>query len=102
MKNTKDNRGAEKEERKMKNMDKKMFVVFGSEDGTIGVYSNMKLAYQKSLSYLLQNADVDDIHIDDKKLSYQNAVKQLSKYGLVEIVTRDRTQATITRFWLND
>ena len=32
-------------------MDKKIYIVNGSEDGRLGVYSNLKKAYEKAIQY---------------------------------------------------
>jgi hypothetical protein len=39
----------------MKNEDKKIYLVTGSHDGQLGVYSNVKYAYQKCEEYLSSN-----------------------------------------------
>jgi len=36
-------------------MDKKIYIVNGSEDGRLGVYSNLKKAYGKAIKYMEHN-----------------------------------------------
>lgn len=60
----------------MKNEDKKMYIVTGSHDGTIGVYSNVKYAYQKCEEYLCNN---------EIKTSYNQALKKCKKgYAFID------------------
>lgn len=81
---------------------KKVYVVFGSEDGDLGVYTNMKLAYEASLNYLCQNGDIceDECYIEGKA-SYSKACARLTKYRTVSIAAHDGVIAMITQFDLN-
>jgi hypothetical protein len=40
-------------------MDKKMYIVKGSEDGNLGIYSNLKKAYAKAIKYNEHNEERD-------------------------------------------
>lgn len=63
----------------MKNEDKKIYLVSGSHDGPIGVYSNVKFAYQACEKYL-QNNEI--------KTSYNQALKTC-KNGYAHIETEE-------------
>lgn len=54
----------------MKNEDKRMYVVKGTEDGNIGVFTNIKLAYACAFDYVK-----DDIGTDEKLISYSTITK---------------------------
>tara|TARA_R110002020_G_scaffold389229_1_gene599814 strand:- start:235 stop:504 length:270 start_codon:yes stop_codon:yes gene_type:complete len=54
-------------------MDKKMYIVRGSEDGTLGVYSNLKRAYAKAIKYneYIKESDIK---------SYAKVCKQFNEH----------------------
>lgn len=89
---------------------RKLFTVKGSEDGMLGVYSNVKRAYTRAMQYLNQNGAVkctvafltdDGKSIIEKPASYINVCKKLTDPGVAQIEAEDRVDATIERFYLN-
>jgi hypothetical protein len=53
---------------------KKIFIVRGSEDGNLGVYSNVKLAYERSCDYLDQCEE-------QPSLTYNQVCKEVKGWG---------------------
>jgi len=77
----------------MKNEDKKVFVVRGSEDGNLGVFSNKKLAFECAMHYM-NNCDY-------KTKSYSKVCKELNEDWYC-IITDGFIVAQIECFWLNN
>ena len=88
----------------MKNQNKKMYVVRGSDDGNLGVYSNLKLAYAEAKRYME--------HHEYPLKSYSKVCKEFkdNDYWIwsVDIVDDDKiitytmsTNATIEKYYLN-
>ena len=76
----------------MKNEDRKVYTVFGSEDGMLGVYTNVKLAYDKCLEYL-SNEEVIT--------SYSQALKICKNWGGT-IESKSYVHCRIEVFHLNN
>lgn len=82
-------------------MDKKIYIVNGSEDGRLGVYSNLKKAYKKASQY--------GLHWEDRKLkSYAKVCKEFNEHKnywcwSVEVDNNYNRNggATIELFYLN-
>jgi hypothetical protein len=73
---------------------KKVFVVRGSHDGNIGVYGNVKGAYEKCLEYLHD-------HVNEINTSYSQALKGCKSWGCrIETDCYDMS-CTIEVFYLN-
>lgn len=71
---------------------KRVFVVRGSHDGNIGVYGNVKGAYERCLEYL---------HENEVKTSYSQALKGCKNWGCtIETDAYDMT-CQIEVFYLN-
>lgn len=84
----------------MKLSQRPIFVVSGSEDGDLGVYSNTKLAWARCEKYL-----TCDIAVGPIDGSYGRALKRLQQVGCFTAY-RDtdcgrQITATITCFYLN-
>ena len=84
------------------NKDKKIYVIYGSEDGILGTCSNMKNAYKVASDYFYN---------DDVKLkSYSQVCNEFKKHPdaemwSVDIATRDDccdSNSTITKTYLNE
>ena len=97
-------------------MGKKLFVVRGSEDGNLGVFSNVKLAYARALAYFEGGgvaADQLTMWFQDPHRqtvshsrvgSYDNVCRKLSGIGLATIesaVPGNRMSVEIEEFYLN-
>lgn len=90
---------------------RKVFTVKGSEDGNLGVYSNVKLAYERAMQYLNQNGvnqctvaflTADGRSIVEREATLANVRKKLVSPGAVDIEgTLDSATVTIERFYLN-
>jgi len=91
---------------------KKMYIVRGSEDGNLGVYSNFKLAYQAAENYAItENEDglaYLEVWADTKKTALKYVVSnyaraQKNKYGvtLYSNNTGHGVSSEIELFWLN-
>ena len=77
----------------MKNEDKKIYLVTGSHDGPIGVYSNVKYAYQKCEEYL---------HNNEIQTSYNKALEGC-KRGVAFIETEEYGMScSISVMYLNN
>ena len=87
----------------MKNKDKKMYVVRGSEDGNIGVFSNLKKAYEVAIQY-------GDWDKTNKYKSYSKICKEFKEHDRYwswsESVIADSYEitanATIEKYYLNN
>lgn len=75
---------------------KKIYVVRGSEDGNIGVYSNMKLAYNKASSYVKNSCEPDT-----KILSYSQVCSEFRSVDSVSLHDESGINAEIELFGLN-
>ena len=82
-------------------MNKKIYVVYGSEDGILGTCSNMKNAYKVASNYF---------HDEDVKLkSYAQVCNEFKKYPNAEMWTVSirmedwgNCNARITKTYLNE
>ena len=89
-----------------------MYVVRGQHDGTIGVYSNRKLAYNVAIDYL-RNYNTSELTVfafnpetntfKDVIASYSNVCKKLRNMLNTSITTKDySSSAEIQPFYLNN
>lgn len=74
---------------------KKVYVVRGSEDGNLGVYSNFKRAYAEALSYSC-NGDVSKAN-----LTYSQALKNKNIVTIYDVNERYYGSAEINLFIMN-
>lgn len=85
----------------MKNEDKKMYIVRGSEDGSLGVFSNIKLAYECAVAYV-----ADDVEQGTEKLVTYSSITKAFKEGYFCREVRDcpwgNINAEIQQFNLNN
>lgn len=70
---------------------KKIFTVYGSEDGIIGVYSTFKRAYARAKAYV-------EVEGEAVNTSYQKALKQPTS---PITAGTSRAEAHIYQHWLN-
>lgn len=78
---------------------RKMYTVRGSEDGILGVYSNVKNAYKKALNYVGDDACIEKYTKGDIKrvpATYSRVLKETIK----ELVGNG-VRAEIEMFYLN-
>lgn len=65
--------------------DKLVYLVKGSEDGPLGIFTNKKLAYEKAVWYLLlgEECQESDIHFygDDREFTKKAFNEDLDKGG---------------------
>jgi hypothetical protein len=73
---------------------KKVYLVHGSEDGPLGIYSNVKNAYARAVGY----GECSD---DRKVESYAKVCKSLKKSGHADVVTSEYAESRIEMFYLN-
>ena len=73
---------------------KKVYLVHGSEDGTLGIYSNVKNAYARAVGY----RDEGD---DSKVESYAKVCKRLRLFGHADVVDSSYAASRIEMFYLN-
>jgi hypothetical protein len=71
---------------------KKVFVVRGSHDGNIGVYGNVKGAYERCLEYLSET---------EVKTSYSQALKGCKSWGCTIETDQYDMSCSIETFYLN-
>ncbi len=100
-------------------MEKKVYTIRGSEDGIIGVYTNMKRAWLSATSYCTIDGYTPAISVykdstckgfKEIKATYQNVCKELNRGYPVSIDASDMDSeypskwcsAEIEMFWLND
>lgn len=87
---------------------KTVYVVRGSEDGTLGVYTNIKKAYEMACKYLHEFSDQmtvsvwnkDKTGLVDRKGSYSNVTKDMKQNSSVFIYANWLT-VEISEFILN-
>lgn len=70
---------------------KKVYIVKGSEDGNLGVYSTFKKAYERAKEYVSSQGTI--------KQSYQTALKD--SFRLHAIESPDFATASIEQFYIN-
>lgn len=73
---------------------KKVFVLIGSHDGNIGVFTNVKNAYESAVRYI-NNSDEEVI------TTYQQALKGCKGWGCTIESSSYSNQATIEVHYLN-
>tara|TARA_R110002012_G_scaffold265567_1_gene448951 strand:- start:158 stop:388 length:231 start_codon:yes stop_codon:yes gene_type:complete len=74
---------------------KKVYQVYGSEDGTLGIFSNIKKAYERAASYLNEG---DEATVK----SYAQSCKELKTKWSSEVVSyKYEYSCTITKHILN-
>ena len=76
-------------------MNKKVYIVNGSEDGLIGIYTNIKRAYEASMCYK---------HGEEGEAvkSYATCCKEMREMGWCEVVDKPmQYTCTISWRWLN-
>tara|TARA_R110002167_G_scaffold229259_1_gene434589 strand:+ start:172 stop:405 length:234 start_codon:yes stop_codon:yes gene_type:complete len=75
---------------------KKVYLVHGSEDGVIGIYSNVKRAYERAIQY------GDNEASDERKVdSYAKTCKALKELGFASVVESSYAESNIEMFNLN-
>ena len=80
---------------------KRMYIVRGSEDGNLGVYSNVKNAYERAITYI----KIDEeriVTLKDKPVTYAKVVKALKSFGCMLENNTDSTYVDIEVHWLNN
>ena len=70
---------------------KKVYIVYGNHDGNIGVYTTLKAAYQRAVSYIESG--------DDEVMTTYEEVKKSN--GWVTVYSNGSTDASIQTFYLN-
>jgi len=87
---------------------KTIYVVRGSEDGTLGVFSNVKLAFARLQSYLVDSTDsgapiTDSGKSIDKPARYAHACAGIAHMGYYSARSYDfsRVRCEIERHFLN-
>lgn len=92
-------------------MDKKLYVVRGQHDGNLGIYSNIKRAFEVAINYVGGKGIVSRIIEKDNQrtLKYYNAtytkiIDHFRKHHIEEIFDSEseNTLAEIERFYLNN
>lgn len=80
--------------------DKKVYIVRGSEDGNIGVYTNIKKAYEAAAGYIGGSCDTKD---KTPQQSYASVCKEFKRgFGYVRIEPKSGwTSASIELMYLN-
>ena len=91
-------------------LDRKVYLVRHINNDVIGVFSNIKLAYNKAIEtaefskrfgyYLSLRPCTPEYKI--KKPTYKNIIKELKNSILVVIYSSDKTQVIIEKFYLNN
>ena len=93
--------------------DKKVYIVRGNHDGNIGVYTNIKKAYNAAILYAGDKPVLSFIkgeikegtgRIIYRRATYNWVVAKLKKISEIEIYENENeeTIATIQRFYLNN
>lgn len=73
---------------------KKVYLVHGSEDGTLGIYTNVKLAYAQAIAY--------GEWCDGRKVeSYAKVCKKLRESHYAYVVESSYATSQIQMFYLN-
>lgn len=72
--------------------EKKVYIVRGSEDGNIGVFSNMKKAAIKAAAY---------IGVENNSKFYSRVVNEINRYDEFE-QSENGVIVYIEKFWLNE
>ena len=72
---------------------KAVYTVSGSNDGILGVYTNVKSAYEKCVDYIQQSCEV--------KTTYREALKGCKSWGCYIESNDYYTSAMIQVFYLN-
>ncbi len=76
-----------------------VYIVKGSEDGNLGVYTSIQKAYNKVRWYLLFNTTDGNICLD---LNLKAVREKMTKSSFITIERNiDNVYAEITRFYLN-
>jgi len=74
---------------------KKVFVVIGNQDGNLGVYTNVKRAYEKAQEYFINSEE-------EIPMSYSQVCKATKGWGCIIGDGYRYIQVTIQVFYLND
>lgn len=77
---------------------KKVYIVRGSEDGNLGVYSNFKRAYQEAVNYVTNDGEWN---LELNK-TYSQAVKDKYLVNIHEKGNWRGNSANIQMYWLNE
>lgn len=80
----------------MKINEKQVIIVRGSEDGNLGVFTNVKAAYAKAIHYLTHGQPTMPVNG-----SYGEACKEISRIGYYAL-TMKQTEVTLETFYLNN
>ncbi len=80
----------------------KLYLVKGSEDGNLGIYSNLKKAYETSLFYFNDNERDQEILIDFEPTSYELFREKMIKKCHCEIGIIGGSSVNIELFYLNN
>ena len=75
---------------------KKVYIVWGNQDGNVGVFTNKKLAYEKCVEYMSYHPEV-------KLFSYSKFCKNINKshYSFIHDDRGIETNAEAKTFYLN-
>ena len=79
----------------MKNEDKKIYLVVGSHDGPLGVYSNVKYAYQRAMQYFKDGDNETDT-------TYSKCLEECKNWGCTMVNESHETSVTIEVHYLNN
>ena len=87
---------------------RKVYIVRGSEDGNLGVYSNFRRAYKSAFEYE-ENAEYGEPKCweDNSKATYQKCQIYMASHGFAELFTGkgnywdSQISAKIELFYLN-
>ena len=89
----------------MKNNDKKVYTVHGSEDGLLGVYSNFKLAFERWAMYgkkpFLHCGTDKDYNPIKKTANYANVQREIKEHS-VTTIDFEYGSVTIEQHFLNN
>tara|TARA_R110002020_G_scaffold436005_1_gene646209 strand:- start:56 stop:289 length:234 start_codon:yes stop_codon:yes gene_type:complete len=75
---------------------KKVYKVHGSEDGTLGIFSNVKRAYERAIQY-----GEDVVDSNRKVESYAKVCKALKQSHYAYVVESSYAESQIEMFYLN-
>ena len=84
-------------------MEKKAYVVNGSEDGVLGVFTNYKRAYEKAISYVSAQ-QANSFEFKDTELgthSYATTQRHCKKYWSVGWTSDEQIEVQISMHIIN-
>ena len=82
-------------------IDKKVYLVRGSEDGTMDIYTNMQNAYKKALNYF---SDTNSLLINNNECTYKTFSTYLKEHWFCQIDKAEysNTNVLVECHWLNN